>query len=406
MIDQTNQIPDNWVSVPLMKVADVVMGQSPDSKFVNDDQIGVSFLQGNAEFSSKYPVPIHWVTVPKKRAKKDDVLISVRAPVGEINLADDDYCIGRGLAAIRFNQTVDSTFGWYLIDFFKSQLNQLAQGSTFEAVNSGDIKELEITITENRTEQRKIAEILTTVDNTIEQTEALIQKYQRIKQGLMQDLLTKGVDENGVIRNEITHHFKDTQTGRIPCEWEVSDLSFLINNITKRWTLRKGWSLPCINLENIDSEIGRLSGYSEAQENESTKTYFQRGDILFGKLRPYLRKFWLAAFDGVCTTEILVFRAKEFIENRFIFYVVQDERFINYTVASSFGTKMPRTSWDIISHYTIGKPKLDEQIRISKILFTVDSQIESIYEELSKLMLIKQGLMQDLLIGKVRVNYG
>jgi type I restriction enzyme S subunit len=96
MINTFDHVPDGWIRVPLEKIADVIMGQSPDSQFVNEEEVGVPFLQGNADFTSKHPIPIHWVTRPRKLAKKNDVLISVRAPVGEINIADEEYCIGRG----------------------------------------------------------------------------------------------------------------------------------------------------------------------------------------------------------------------------------------------------------------------------------------------------------------------
>jgi type I restriction enzyme S subunit len=84
---------------------------------------------------------------------------------------------------------------------------------------------------EKEFEQRKIAEILETIDNAIEKTDKIIEKYKRIKQGLMQDLLTKGIDENGNIRDEKTHKFKDSPLGRIPEEWEVVRLGDISNKI-------------------------------------------------------------------------------------------------------------------------------------------------------------------------------
>jgi type I restriction enzyme S subunit len=401
---KSNSDLENLHYTPLYSLAEIMMGQSPDSKFVNDEQSGSPFLQGNGEFTTKYPKPIHWVTHPGKMAKKGDILISVRAPVGEINIADQDYCIGRGLAAIRFKNRIDPDYGWYAISFYKGQINRFAQGSTFLAVNSNDIRSIEIPMLEE-SEQLKIAEILTTVDDAIEQTEALIRKHQRIKQGLLQDLLTRGVDENGEIRGQNNHCFKNSEIGPIPYEWEVIDFEHLVNHITARWIPRNtGGSFPCLNLENIESETGQVNGFSDAIENSSTKTIFQKGDILFGKLRPYLKKYWIADVDGVCTTEILVFRAQSSIDHRYIYYLVQSEKFINYTISSSFGTKMPRTSWEIIKRYKIGKPTFEEQKRISKILFTIDSQIETSRVEFSKLNSLKLGLMQDLLTGKVRVD--
>src|SRR5687768_8359986 len=98
----TQILPEDWTRSTVTKAAAVIMGQSPDSRYVNQEEVGVPFLQGNAEFTDKNPIPSHWVTKPTKLSEKGDILISVRAPVGEINIADQEYCIGRGLAAIRF----------------------------------------------------------------------------------------------------------------------------------------------------------------------------------------------------------------------------------------------------------------------------------------------------------------
>ncbi|MBO8167519.1 MAG: restriction endonuclease subunit S, partial [Kosmotoga sp.] len=198
------KLPEGWNSVKLEEVGDINMGQSPPSTEINEKEIGVPFLQGNAEFTNKYPVPQKWIKKPLKLSKKGDILISIRAPVGAINKADRPYCIGRGLAAISF-KAIDEKFGWFGLIYWKHQLENLSQGSTFEAVSKNDLNNLLLLIPISLLEQRKIAEILETVDNSIEKTDKIIEKYKRIKQGLMQVLLTKGIvesDELGVMSYE------------------------------------------------------------------------------------------------------------------------------------------------------------------------------------------------------------
>ena len=102
MSDERLRLTPEFASVALGEIAHVEMGQSPDSKYVVEDPfVGKPFLQGNAEFGAVFPAPRYGCLRPAKMCKADDVLISVRAPVGAINIADRDYCIGRGLAAIR-----------------------------------------------------------------------------------------------------------------------------------------------------------------------------------------------------------------------------------------------------------------------------------------------------------------
>ena len=96
-----NNYPD-WKKKNLDEISLITMGQSPDSKFINNEKIGIPFLQGNAEFTNKYPIEKYWCTKPQKIANPTDILLSVRAPVGAINTANKKFCIGRGLSAISF----------------------------------------------------------------------------------------------------------------------------------------------------------------------------------------------------------------------------------------------------------------------------------------------------------------
>ena len=131
-----------WVTTRLGDVADIIMGQSPPSSTVNEEKIGLPFIQGNAEFGPRSPRPVKFCTEPKKLAAPGDILLSVRAPVGAMNLTDEQLCIGRGLSAITAIG-VDPGFLWYALARRLSSLARVAQGSTFAAVNKADLHELE-----------------------------------------------------------------------------------------------------------------------------------------------------------------------------------------------------------------------------------------------------------------------
>ncbi len=109
--------------VALGEVAEINMGQSPESTYVNDQNEGIPFLQGNAEFGSKNPKHKFCCTKPTKVCSAEDVLISVRAPVGDVNVADKSYCIGRGLAAVRFHK-IYHRFGWFFLKHYADNLNK------------------------------------------------------------------------------------------------------------------------------------------------------------------------------------------------------------------------------------------------------------------------------------------
>lgn len=188
--------PYGWLTKPLADVAQVIMGQSPDSKYYSEEEIGLPFLQGCAEFQSRHPKHTIYCSHSKKIGRAGSLLLSVRAPVGRLNVADRDYVIGRGLATLNGTQ-VTQPFLEQVLLFEEPRFRVASQGSTFEAINSAELKKWPILHPETKPEQSKIAEVLSTVDRAIEQTEALIAKQQRIKTGLMQNLLTRGIDEHG-----------------------------------------------------------------------------------------------------------------------------------------------------------------------------------------------------------------
>ena len=129
----------------LKYVCCINMGQSPDSKSYNESKEGIPFFQGNADFGERYPVTRVWCNAPTKIAEKDDILISVRAPIGALNYAKETCCIGRGLAAITPNQTKVSTeFIFWLLKGKNNELNRLGTGSTFKAISKKVLEETKV----------------------------------------------------------------------------------------------------------------------------------------------------------------------------------------------------------------------------------------------------------------------
>jgi type I restriction enzyme, S subunit len=160
----------------------------------------------------------------------------------------------------------------------------------------------------------------------------------------------------------------------------------------------------CIELEHLSQVTGRLLGYTDAQNQLSVKNKFKKNDVLYGKLRPYLKKYYYADFDGVCSSEIWVLKGNErLVTSKFLFYLIQTNKF-NRIANVSYGSKMPRADWDYISEIVFNIPSLREQHKINLILSTWDEAIEKT-EKLIKLKEIrKKGLLQGLLTGNIRLK--
>jgi len=140
------------------------MGQSPPGESYNSEGLGMPFLQGKAEFGDRYPTPSKWCDAPTRLAEAGDILLSVRAPVGPINFAKENCCIGRGLAAIRANKSLlDQSYLYYVFRFIEPSISSKGQGSTFSAINKSDIEKISFPLP-SLSEQRKIVEILDQAD--------------------------------------------------------------------------------------------------------------------------------------------------------------------------------------------------------------------------------------------------
>ena len=160
----------------LKDLVDIQMGQSPDSKFYNYDKIGLPFYQGKADFGRINPTPKIWCSKSKKEAKPNDILISVRAPVGDLNINNEQSCIGRGLAAITCRPDVDMMYLYYYLKYLKPQLKHISTGSTFESINRTQLENLIINY-KPYFEQIKISNILQIVERQIEVKENLLRLY-------------------------------------------------------------------------------------------------------------------------------------------------------------------------------------------------------------------------------------
>jgi type I restriction enzyme S subunit len=181
----------------------------------------------------------------------------------------------------------------------------------------------------------------------------------------------------------------------IPQGWKKVKLGALINIVRKTYRPDKNDIRPYIGLEHIIPGGLRLVSHGWSSEVKSNKFEFRKGDILFGKLRPYFRKVLYAKFDGVCSTDIWVIRPRSGVDSRFLFYCLASWEVINACSRASNGTKMPRASWDYLENYEISLPPLSEQRKIAKILGSLDDKIELNYEMNKTLEAIAQAIFKN-----------
>ena len=172
--------------------------------------------------------------------------------------------------------------------------------------------------------------------------------------------------------------YEKTSFGIFPCDWKITRIKSIAYLNKQKFNPQENKdNLVCIELEHIVPERGVLNGNTYAQNKHSLKNTFCKGDILFGKLRPYLGKYYHADQKGVCSTEIWVIRNHNTIDNNFLFQLVKGKRFIQSAQDSAFGTKMPRAEWQKVEKEKFVIPtSFREQSRIAEILMQWDKAIE------------------------------
>lgn len=231
--------------------------------------------------------------------------------------------------------------------------------------------------------QRKVVDVLATMDRAIAGVEKLIAAKRTLKKGLAQQLLTGQRRLPGFSK-----------------PWGRREVGQLASVSKKRFDPQKGENRRCVELEHISQGDGCLFGTIDSCGQQSMKAVFCKGNVLYGKLRPNLRKSYLCDFDGVCSTEIWVLQAQTSVCcSEYLAQLVQTERFVAAACITS-GSKMPRADWGYVSEIPFEVPTVPEQNLIAAVLGAADGEIGLLEKKLAALRELKKGLMQKLLTGQ------
>ena len=230
---------------------------------------------------------------------------------------------------------------------------------------------------ENVDEQRKIAEFLIALDRRIEAQQSLVDNLKKYKRGLL------------------SHLFSEKSTQR--CTTKRYYFSEIAQRRSEKYDPSSGIEYPCVELENIEQESGKILATVPSIKQGSIKNIARPGDTLFGKLRPYLRKYAFAEQMMVCSSEIWTLIPSDVVLPKFLFYLTQTEQFLQVANISS-GTKMPRAEWSNIEKAEFFIPDFSVQHKAVSLLERVDKKITYTDSVLIYLKGLKTGLMQKLFI--------
>lgn len=398
-------IPKDWDSKKLEESSDIVMGQSPKSESYNDKMEGMPLIQGNADCVNRKTFPRTYTSQITKTCSINDIIMTVRAPVGAISKAYQDACIGRGVCAIKTKNNFEPNFIYQYLISYEDKWASLSQGSTFTAVNSKEVRGISIPVPP-LPEQKKIALILSTMDNHIDEVKGMIGDLKELKKGLMQKLLTEGIGHT---------EFKDSPVGRIPAEWEVKILreatvKISIGLVTKMTSNYCENGVPLIRNSDIKENRIKKEGMINLTEefaNENDSRRVHKNDIVTVHTGDIGTSAVIdEELDGAHGFATLNTTVNDFIiDPNYLCWYFNSEGFKKqaYNISTGDGRNNLNLKDFIKTNIPVPKQK-EEQYKITKILNSITDRILVFSEEREELIILKKGLMQQLLTGKTRVK--
>lgn len=375
----------------LEDICSINMGQSPESSSYNESGEGMPFFQGNADFGELHPKVRIWCNAPTKIAERGDILISVRAPIGALNIADKQCCIGRGLAALTANETLcDLKYLWYGLECKVDELNSKGTGSTFKAINKKTLAETEIPLP-SLEEQRCIAALLDKVSDLIAKRRAQLDKLDLLVKArfveIFGDLAAPECPHKKCKLVETCVSSDDIKCG--PFGTQLSKEEYQDHGVAV-------WEIPQINSYFTTQPTHFLT----VEKAEQLKAYsIIPGDIAMSRKGNVGRcALFPDNFDsGIIHSDVLRIRVnKQQVNPCFMMYQLHFSGAVQRQIeVVSSGAIMAGVNVTKLKHIEIHLPDFDLQQQFAHFVGEVDSVKCSINNSLEKLETLKKALMQE-----------
>lgn len=323
--------------VTLGEVCEVIAGQSPDGQFYNDSREGLPFYQGKTEFTSKYlGEPKKWTTQVTKTAAKNDIVMSVRAPVGPVNIVLDNICIGRGLAAIRCGQRISHEYLFYVLQSIEESIKGNT-GAAFASINRKEIETIQIPLPPLTVQEEIVAEI---------------ERYQKIIDGARQ----------------VVENYKPTI--KIDPKWERKRLSSVcdVRDGTHDSPQFYNEGIPLITSKNIRNNTISFDDVSLISRDDYDKINLRSkvdvGDILMPMIGTIGRPVIVSVEREFAIKNVALIKCTETPINKFVLLMLQSREFEKYIVDHKRGGTQNFLSLSDIRSFCIPVPSLDEQQKV------------------------------------------
>ena len=379
---------DDWEQCKLGDVVNIIMGQSPDSKNYTNNSSDHILVQGNADIKNGFVYPRVWTTQITKQSHSGDLIMSVRAPVGDIAKTEYDVVLGRGVCAIKGNE-----FIFQLLTKMKENdyWESLSTGSTFDSINSNDIKNAEIFIP-SLEEQTQIGNFFKQLDDTIALHQRTLEKYQKLKISYLEKMFPKG--------NEL---YPELRFPNFTDAWEQCKLGNIadVRDGTHSSPIYYEEGFPLVTSKNLKengldlTDVSFISMEDYLEINKRSKVNY--GDILLGLIGTIGNPV-LVDSVGFAIKNVGLIKNSENFYKYFLIQILKSSIFENYVSQKNTGNTQKFLGLDTLRNFQFLCPSKEEQTQIGNFFKQLDDTIALHQREVEKYKKIKQSYLEKMFI--------
>jgi len=403
-------IPDSWVWTRVGNLYKIVGGGTPSTSQEGYWNGSIPWITSADIHGLRDIRPRRTVTEDGIRnsatnlVPKDSIIVVTRVGLGKLALTEYPLCFSQDSQALVGNsQFVDPLYSLYYLSHAVQIFKYQGRGTTISGVTKKQLHDLEFPLAPYAEQKRivaKIEELFSRLDvgmRSLEQAQKQMGSYRR---SLLATALDGRLTSQWRKKNPVARPRADTVSERptgIPGNWAWVTLGSITQPSKERYQPNKSESRVYLGLEHIESGTGRILGTGDSSDVVSFKSVFKAGDVLYGRLRPYLNKVTVPMFDGVCSTDILVFPKSPSFDSRYLSYVLLFPRFVEFTSARMAGVQHPRIKFATMSDYALPLPPVAEQRAIGDLLEHSISVAQTALEDIETNLVKSRNLRRSIL---------
>jgi len=410
---EIGEIPEDWEVVKLGEKAIITMGQSPPSNTYNVDGEGLPFFQGRKDFGSRHPTITTWCSEPKKKANKGEVLLSVRAPIGDLNISNKECCIGRGLAALSW-RSKNNEFLFYLLKYNQRRLESDFEsgGTVFGCVGKDGLSNFLVAISNFEQEQSSIASILSSLDSKIELNQQMNKTLEAIGQAIFKHWFIdfEFPNEKGKPYKSSGGEMIDSELGKIPRGWKVSKIGDEFETIlggTPSTTNKSYWengTIPWINSGKINEfRITEPTAFiTEEAVNKSATKLMRKGTTVLAITGATLGQVSRIEIDTCANQSVIGVIENKDIPSEYVYLWIKHK--IIGLISHQTGGAQQHINKNNVNELDILLPNNSLMLKFKGVMRPIFKNISINCFESQILSQIRDALLPKLMLGKIRIK--